>query len=74
MDAWVLVLYDKIWYLWRWKKGTKISSPENLTQWIIIQSIVYRRKAFEIINRSVRANLHLVLTGPDKFKYFKSSE
>ena len=43
-------------------KATKISPPDNLTQWIITQSIGYTRNAFEIINRSVRAYLHLVLT------------
>ena len=44
------------------RKATKISPPDNLTQWIITQSIGYTRNAFEIINRSVRAYLHLVLT------------
>ena len=43
------------------RKATKISPPDNLTQWIIAQSKGFTRKSIEKIRRSVRANVYLVL-------------
>ena len=43
-------------------KATERSPPENLKRWIITRSKGFTRKGIEKINRSVRANVYLVLT------------
>ena len=59
MDAWGLVLYDRL-------KATERSPPENLTRQIITQSKGFTRKGIGKISRSVKAYVHLVITSQVK--------
>ena len=59
MDAWGLVLYDRV-------KATERSPPDNITRWIITQSKGFARKGIGKISRSVKAYVYLVITSQVK--------
>ena len=55
--------YTTHYAIFTWElKATKMSLPDNLTQWIITQATGFTRKGTEKISRSVTAYVYLVLT------------
>ena len=62
MDAWRLVLYNRLCSFGYEVKTTERSPPDNLTRWNITQSKGFTKNGIKKISRSVTAYVYLVLT------------
>ena len=62
MDAWRLVLYNRLCSFGHEVKTTERSPPDNLTRWNITQSKGFTKNGIKKISRSVTAYVYLVLT------------
>ena len=62
MDAWRLVLYNRLCSFGHEVKATERSPPDKLTRWNITQSKGFTKNGIKKISRSVTAYVYLVLT------------
>ena len=62
MDAWRLVLYNRLCSFGHQVNATERSPPDNLTRWNITQSKGFTKNGIKKISRSVTAYVYLVLT------------
>ena len=62
MDAWRLVLYNRLCSFGHEVKATERSPRDKLTRWNITQSKGFTKNGIKKISRSVTAYVYLVLT------------